>query len=113
MAKYPPKMAANLTIDALEALLASGLLPTPDKLFADLIDTKNKEGLTWALAKGLKAGKELMRVAKRFAEAKAMDPIHLVPIATIAVFKLCANPIPYFVRGNRPEDFGDIPELPF
>lgn len=106
-------MATKPTIDALEALLASGLLPNADKLYADLIDSKNKQGLRWALAKGLKAGKELRRVAKRVAEAKAMDPIHLVPLATIAVFKLCANPIPYLVRGNRPEDFGEIEPLPF
>ena len=102
-------MTTKLTIDALEALLASGLLPGADKLYADLIDSKNKEGLRWALAKGLKAGEAIMRIAR----AKALDPIHLVPIATIAVFKLCANPIPHFVRRNRPEDFGEISELPF
>lgn len=103
----------KLKIDVLEALLASGLLLSADKLFADLVDSNNKEGLRWALAKGLKAGETLMRIAKRLAEAKAVDPIHIVPIATVAVFKLCANPIRYMVRGNRPEDFGEIEDLPF
>lgn len=103
----------KLKIKALKALLASGLLPSPDKLIADLVGSKKKDGLRRALAKGLKAGEALMRVAVRMTEAKAVDPIHLVPIATVAVFKLCANPIRYMARPNRPEDFGEIEPLPF
>lgn len=124
---------ATLAIAALEVLLSRGQLPRAVETCVELARAGNLAGLRWARFKGIPfdaerclevATSKEMRdwimgetsVSKALSAIRASvrtDPFHLIPLAAVSVFRLCANPIPYFVRPNRPADFGEIEELPF
>lgn len=122
---------ATLAVVALEALMSSGKLPRVVETCIELARAGNLAGLQWARFKGIPfdaarclevATSQAMRdwiknetlVAASMHAARArLDPINLIPLAAVSMFRLCANPIPHFVRPNRPSDFGEIPELPF
>lgn len=117
---------ATLAVAALEALLSSGKLPRVAEICIELARAGNLAGLQWARFKGIPfdaerclevAPTQEMRDWIRSPDAVrvsgSMDPFHLIPLAAISMFRLCANPIPHFVRPNKPSDFGEIEELPF
>lgn len=112
---------ATLAVTVLQALLERGELPRAVETCIELARSGNLAGLQWALSQGVPwdmarclevAATQEMRdwIAQR---AARRDPMHLIPLVVHRVFRLCANPIPYFARPNRPQDFGEIEELPF
>jgi hypothetical protein len=124
---------ATLAVAVLEAMLARGELPRVVETCVDLARAGNLAGLRWARFRGMPFDAErCLEVAtsqemrdwirgetqvsnslRAFRASVRTDPFHLIPLAAVSMVRLCANPIPHFVRPNRPSDFGDIEELPF
>jgi hypothetical protein len=119
---------ATLAVAVLEVMLARGELPRVVQTCIDLARAGNLAGLQWARFKGIPFDAERCLEVATDKDVRAWiqgekavsnslnafkASVHLIPLAAVSMFRLCANPIPHIVRPNKPSDFGEIEELPF